>query len=162
MTEIRNQPLPRARQERLVVRELSGELLVYDLDRNKAHCLNQTAALVWKRCDGQTSIAEMCRVLEEATGAPVEEQVIWFALDQFTRDHLLEKRVNRPADVHRLSRRALIQRVGLAVSIPLVVSVIAPTVFASASCTQSCTIVAECTVPGCTGSCSGIPLTCGP
>ena len=160
MDETRNEFTPRARTAGLIVRELSGELLVYDCDRNKAHCLNQTAALVWKRCDGETSIAEMCRVLEEATGAPVEEQVIWFALDQFTRDYLLEKRVQRPANLHRLSRRALIQRIGVAVSIPLVVSVFAPTVFASASCVQACTTVANCTIIGCQ-SCP-TPGTCLP
>src|SRR6266571_4556339 len=36
---------PLARKEGLVVKEVSGEVLLYDLDRDKAHCLNQTAAL---------------------------------------------------------------------------------------------------------------------
>ena len=50
---------PRARRDGLVIRELNGELLVYDLERHRAHCLNPTAALVFKQCDGRTSPARM-------------------------------------------------------------------------------------------------------
>ncbi len=40
--------LPHGRKDGLVVKELGNETLVYDLERDEAHCLNQTAALVWK------------------------------------------------------------------------------------------------------------------
>jgi hypothetical protein len=40
--------LPRVRKKNLIIDELADEVLVYDLDRHKAHCLNRTAALVWK------------------------------------------------------------------------------------------------------------------
>ena len=50
--------MPRARQDELVVEELSDETLVYDLKRHKANCLNRTAALVWQDCDGQTSVSQ--------------------------------------------------------------------------------------------------------
>ncbi len=49
------QPLPVARHKNLIVKELPDETLIYDLDSDKAHCLNQTAALVWKNCDGTRS-----------------------------------------------------------------------------------------------------------
>ena len=45
--------LPHARTDNLVIRELDDETLVYDMERDEAHCLNQTAALVWKQCDGK-------------------------------------------------------------------------------------------------------------
>lgn len=154
MNETQNELTPRARRDGLVVRELSGELLVYDRDRNKAHCLNETAALIWNHCDGQTTVRGMVELLRNHSGAPVDEQVIWYALDQFAKDHLLEERVKRPVEIRRLSRRQLVQRIGLAVSIPLVVSIVAPSVFASASCTQSCITPADCTVPGCQGHCT--------
>ena len=57
------QVLPNARKENLVIEELPGEVLVYDLNLHKAHCLNQTAALVWERCDGQTSVKQMVEIL---------------------------------------------------------------------------------------------------
>jgi hypothetical protein len=161
MNETQNELTPRARKDGLVVRELSGELLVYDRDRNKAHCLNETAALIWNHCDGQTTVPGMLDLLQDHSAAPVDEQVIWYALDQFAKDHLLEERVKRPADIGRLSRRQLIQRIGLAASIPLVVSIIAPTVFAAASCTQPCSLPINCTIPGCP-NCPGGGPTCAP
>ncbi len=45
--------LPRARKEGLLIQELPEEVLVFDLSTAKAHCLNHTAALVWRRCDGK-------------------------------------------------------------------------------------------------------------
>ncbi len=38
---------PRSRTEGLVVRQAGEELLVYDLERHRAHCLNRAAAIVW-------------------------------------------------------------------------------------------------------------------
>jgi hypothetical protein len=43
---------PEARKDGLVIQDLPEEILVYDLNTNKAHCLNQTAAYVWQACDG--------------------------------------------------------------------------------------------------------------
>ena len=54
-------PLPRMREQGLVVDDLPDEVLVYDLDRHQAHCLNRTAALVWRHCDGQTTVKEIAR-----------------------------------------------------------------------------------------------------
>lgn len=41
---------PKARKERLVIKELANETLVYDEINHKAHCLNSTAGRVWKFC----------------------------------------------------------------------------------------------------------------
>lgn len=46
-----HQPLPRARRNHLVTKELGGEMLVYDRTNDEAHCLNTTAARVWAHCD---------------------------------------------------------------------------------------------------------------
>jgi len=140
---------PCARKHGLVVRELAGELLVYDRERNEAHSLNQTAALIWKHCDGNSTIAELRSRLEAATGDSIDEQVVRYALRKFTQLSLLEEPLKAPAGERRLSRRELIQAIGLAASIPLVVTIIAPNVFAAASCTQLCALSIDCTVPGC-------------
>jgi hypothetical protein len=52
---------PTARSAHLTIQELPEETLVYDHRNNKAHCLNRTTALVWKLCDGRTSLAEIAR-----------------------------------------------------------------------------------------------------
>ena len=63
MKKEREQSLPEARKEGLVVQHLSDEVLVYDQQRHKAHCLNETAALVWMRCDGKTTVVSMAQEL---------------------------------------------------------------------------------------------------
>lgn len=146
---------PLARKEGLVVREVSGEVLVYDLDRDKAHCLNQTAALVWKYCDGHTSVARIAKSLEKDLHAPVDEKIIWYALLQLGKDHLLEERLTPPAMMAGMNRRDMIRALGLAavVAVPVVTSIVAPTPAQAATCLpsgQPCTIPGEC----CSGLCN--------
>lgn len=40
---------PTSRKEAIVVKELEGEVLIYDLRIDKAYCLNETSALFGKR-----------------------------------------------------------------------------------------------------------------
>ena len=56
---------PDARRERLLLEEVGDELVIYDLQRHRAHQLNRTAALVWQRCDGQKTVAELTKTLAE-------------------------------------------------------------------------------------------------
>jgi hypothetical protein len=148
----KRQPLaPRARKEGLVIEELPDEVLVYDLKRDKAHCLNPMAALVWRHCDGETSMAEMVRLLQAELKTPVDEELAWFALDQLEKSLLLQERLTRPPG-GRLSRRELVRRLGLTagITLPLITSILAPTVVEAASCHHagtSCATVACC--PGC-------------
>jgi hypothetical protein len=157
----KRQPLaPRARDEGLVIEDLPDEVLVYDLKRDKAHCLNPMAALVWRHCDGETSVAEMVRLLQAELKTPVDEELVWFALDQLEKSFLLQERQTRRLR-GRLSRRELVRRLGLTagVTLPLITSILAPTVVEAASCAHvlmSCATVVCC--PGCTcvaGLCAG-------
>ncbi|MBC7929965.1 MAG: PqqD family peptide modification chaperone [Rubrivivax sp.] len=141
---------PRARAEGLVAREVADETLVYDLESHRAVCLNKTAALVWRSCDGRKTAKGIARTLGEELGEAVPEEVVWLALDQLGRDGLLETRVARPEALAGLSRRELIRRVSLAaaiVALPLVTSIVAPTPAQAASCVPTggaCTLSAEC------------------
>lgn len=131
---------PCARKDGLLVQELANEVLVYDLERHKAHCLNPTAAQIWKHCDGRTSVAQMTRLLEKSLGTGVDEDVVWCALNQLEKDHLLEDKVAWPVGMERISRRELVRRVGVAaVLLPLITTIAAPTALANVSCTGSCT-----------------------
>ena len=61
--------LPEARTDGLLIEEVGdGETLVHDLDSHKTHCLNRTAALIWRHCDGRTTISHMADVLERELG----------------------------------------------------------------------------------------------
>lgn len=130
--------LARARDHRLVVHELEDELLVYDLDRHKAHCLNRTAAIVWRNCDGQTTVAELATRLEKALKVPVDEAVVWLALSRLGRAGLLRERVTPAAGAPVPSRREVMRKFahlgGVSVLLPLVTSIVAPTAAQAATC----------------------------
>ncbi len=86
-----NPQTPLARKNGLVIQELPDEVLVYDLETDKAHCLNQTAAFVWKKCDGKTSVAAIVGQFKQQTGSVIEEDLVWLAIDQLNERKLLEK-----------------------------------------------------------------------
>jgi hypothetical protein len=132
------QPFPRAREKGLLTCEVADELLVYDLDRYKAHCLNSTAALVWRQCDGWTSVSEITRALITAYEVTIDDDVVWFALEQLERAQLIHIDVahGRRTGPAKLTRRELIKRAGAAAAmgVPLVSSIITPTAVEAASC----------------------------
>jgi hypothetical protein len=139
MERITREHFPRMRKRGLVIDDVPDEVLVYDLDRQTAHCLNRTAALVWRSCDGKTSAPEIARRLKGALDAPCNEELVWMALDQLDRLHLLEQSGSVPAQFSRLSRRQLIRNFGLAaaVALPVVTSIVAPTAVQAATCQPS-------------------------
>lgn len=139
---MKNSQIPNARTDGLVVQEMPDEVLVYDLDTNKAHCLNQTAAFVWKSCDGVNSVTDITDVYQKQFGQNVPEDMIWLALDQLGEKNLLENPVE--ADFQGQTRREVIKRVGLAavVALPIVASLTAPTAAMAVACSgvrTSCT-----------------------
>jgi hypothetical protein len=139
---------PLAREGGLVVRELDGELLVYDLETHRSHCLNRTAALVWGKCDGRRDVREIARGVGAALKSPVDERVVWFALERLERKNLLRGALAPPADSPRLSRRELMRRIGVAaVLIPVITTITAPTAYANVSCSGTCTATSGCTPP---------------
>lgn len=147
--------LPAARREGIILKEVDGELLVYDLERNKAHCLNESAAAIWKRCDGCTDIPELAISVSKTLGASLDETVIQLALKQLSADHLLAETYDAsPLIAAGLSRRALVRRLGLAAALlPLITTITAPTASAAGSgCGGAC-------VPGGPGN-GGCPLGC--
>jgi hypothetical protein len=132
--------MPHARTDQLVVSDVDDEVLVYDLVRDRAHCLNRTTALVWRHCDGQTPVAALAARLQGELGAPVEVEVVWLALRQLDRAHLLRERLTLPEDI-TLSRQELLRKVGVGgiglVVLPAVASILAPAAAAASSCIPS-------------------------
>ena len=116
--------LPKARRENLTVRELPDETLVYDLERHKAHCLNPTAGLVWRHCDGQTTLPQLTAMVRKQLKIGKAEAVVRLALEQLSRRNLLEQPLMPLADAARISRRRVLKKLALAaVVLPLVMTV---------------------------------------
>ena len=129
--------MPRARRDELIVEKLPDETLVYDLERNKAHCLNRTSTLVWRRCDGRTTVADVAALLERELRIPADEAVVWMALDRLGSAHLLDEQVTLPADGALYSRREALRTLrrvaGISLLLPVVESIAAPLAAAQAS-----------------------------
>lgn len=150
--------LPLARQTGLIIKELPGEVLVYDSDRDRALCLNRTAASVWKHCDGKTPPARMARLIEKELQITGGDEVVSLALERLEKSHLL---TGKPSvRFSGVSRRELIGRIGIAAAVPVISLILVPTAKAGAgSCKvdgSGCELGSEC----CSGCCTD--ATCVP
>ncbi len=142
---------PLARRDGLLIRELPGELLVYERDEHRAHCLNGTAAAVFKNADGTRTVADLALLIAPPGERGEGEAVVAEALACLADAGLLE---DGPA-AGRWSRREVVRRVGIgtALLLPVVASVVAPSpAEAAASCVDHCTGVPDNTPCSCFGA----------
>jgi hypothetical protein len=144
---------PLARHDDLVVEELADEVLVYDLKTERAHCLNRTAALVWKNCDGHHSTGQLGKMLDQELSCEAGEYLARLALHELARQKLLQE-TNAALWPAPLSRRTLVRNLGIALAaLPLITSIISPTPAEAATCIpsgQPCATPAQC----CSGTCN--------
>ncbi len=172
--------VPKARDEGLVVERIENELLVYDRERDRAHCLNATAALVFGHCDGRHTVAELATKLSAETGRAVDEDVVGRAVKRLSDAHLLVEPVAGRVGAD-WSRRQVIRKMGIAgagaaAALPIVKSIVAPTPARaqvqlsclpqgsfsnpSIACAISLSTACDTTVPNLPPCCPG--LTCKP
>jgi hypothetical protein len=161
-------PGVRARQAGLVVRDLADEVVVYDKECHQAHCLNRTAAFVFRHADGRRTAADIAALL----GPGADEELVCVALDQLAAAGLLETDPAPAASVP--SRRKVMRHVGLGAALlaPAIASLLVPTpAEAAATCipASSCSSsnigqacynsnpATECSLYTCQG-----PATCSP
>ncbi len=125
-----NNPLGRTKD--IVVQELNGEILVYDLRDNRAMCLNETSSAVWKACDGSNTVADIVTKLGN-------EDIVWFALDQLKKEKLVDY-TPETSVFDGMSRRDVIKKIGLgtAVALPVIAGLVAPPATSAASCGAAC------------------------
>ncbi|MBX7173254.1 MAG: PqqD family protein [Pyrinomonadaceae bacterium] len=136
--------LPTARQNNLVIQNMDTELLVYDLEINKAFSLNQTSALVYNACNGETTFDEL-KVKHNFT-----DDLIYLTLDELKKESLIADN-NYQSPFVGMSRRQAAKNVGLAtmLALPLIYTIIAPT---AALALSGCLALAA--------SCSATPQCC--
>jgi hypothetical protein len=157
---------PQTRRSGLLIRELPDELLVYDREQHRAHCLNRTAAFVFRHADGTRTPDAIVRLLDPAAGDPAA-QAVALALEQLAAAGLLEAAPQAASETvpEGISRRDVARRVGVAAAIllPAVMSVLAPTpAEAAATCVTDCLTPLQpadtpctTTVPPCIQACDG-------
>ena len=123
---------PRACHNEMLTEELPDEILVYDARRDRAHCLNAAAGLVWRQADGQKSVGDLAELLERELKLPRDEAIVMMALHSLREAGLLED--GTCAQAADPSRREMLRRAGIAVAMmPAVMSLAVPGPAAAAS-----------------------------
>jgi Coenzyme PQQ synthesis protein D (PqqD) len=117
---------PKAKTERLIIKVIDDETLVYD--HGRASCLNEFAARVWRECDGEKSVAEIADELGE------DERTVWLALHRLNKSKLLVEEIALPPDMRTgKTRREIAGQLGLGAAVAAVSSIVMTTA-AHASC----------------------------
>jgi len=152
--------MPRARKERLVVQDMEHEMLVYDLDTNKAICLNPAARFIWRKCDGRMNISEASGLISKELNIKAPLEFVLLALKELSESNLLDDATNSFQTESHVSRRNLITQFGIPMAtLPIVMSLVAPISAQMTSCvpnSQPCTPTGLPCCPG-AGSCFGPP-----
>lgn len=143
---------PKSRTDEIVVQELNGEILVYDLRDNRALCLNETSSAVWRACDGSNSVADIAARVGN-------EDIVWLALSELKKEKLIDSIPVTPSQLEGMSRRDVIKKIGVGsmIALPLIAGLVAPTAAHAAS---TCVVgTGTCT---CTGPNTGSGTVCTP
>ena len=127
---MKNTKKPLAKKADIVTQELPSELLIYNLATDRAFCLNETSAFVWKQADGQKTVGEIKGLMEREFKTAVNEDLIWLALDQMSRDQLLESELEAEQEDKfiGISRREVVRRIAMSslIALPVIASLATP------------------------------------
>ena len=147
---------PKARSEELLIEEVGGELLIYDVNSNRAHCLNESAAAIWRHCDGNRSIGKLAKHLFPSLAASDAQRLVSIGLERLRRRRLVET----ASPAVDLSKRQMLKKVAIlaaaaGIAAPVVSTIIAPNAAYAFSCMPSgfpCTSSLQC----CSGLCRNL------
>jgi hypothetical protein len=116
-------PVYYARTEDLVVQQFGNELLIYDRRTDVAHCLAETAALVWRACEGGATLDQLAASVVGHTAADGETNALQ-ALAALEEKGLLDEAGGGVSRRHALRKMAGVGAGALLA--PLVVSAAVP------------------------------------
>lgn len=157
--KIMTNKFPSAKTDSIVVQELPDELFIYNLQTNKAVCLNASTAFVWKHCDGKTDLRQLTPAFNQHFSTEIDENFIGLVLDDLLKADLIENHSIKFSD--SISRRKALLNYALPMAmLPIVSTLIAPTAAQaqSAACSDP-TAPASCLSDS---DCSSLPITCNP
>src|SRR5690242_20475233 len=79
-----------ARSEDLLVEQIDGEAVVYDLESKEVHCLKPLAAVVFAHCDGTSTTDEIAHIAERELGTTFTARDVEDAVNQLEAIGLVE------------------------------------------------------------------------
>jgi Coenzyme PQQ synthesis protein D (PqqD) len=139
---------PKAKRRDLIVEKAGNELVVYDLERVRAHCLNEAASQIWQLCNGKRTAEQIAARMTIDLDSTSRLIVVRDTIAQLERLGLVE---DADSNVIRMSRRDLARKIGIGIAaglaLPLITSIVAPSPANAASCAktgQSCATLPCC------------------
>ena len=137
--------LPKARITELIEQEADKELLIYDLQINKAYTLNETLKAIFKACNEKMSFEDLKHQYNYT------DELIYLSLDELKKHNLIQANYNSP--FAGMTRREVIRKVGFAsmIALPVIATLSAPTAAMAAS--------GACVAPNAGGAPGGSPTT---
>jgi hypothetical protein len=101
--------------------------------------------------------AQIAQTLGRQFDCVVDEKIVWLALDQLGKNHLLDRQPAPPPALMGMNRRTMVRALGVAaiIAVPVVTSIAAPDSIVAASCKADgvgCEVSSECCSDNCSGS----------
>ncbi len=107
---------PNAKSSEILQQSSGAELLIYNVEKNQAFCLNQTSTIIYNLCDGTNEIS----LIAKKTQFPLE--VVQLAVNTLSKQGLLTEEVKLT-----VSRRNLLRNVAItSVVLPIIETIVAP------------------------------------
>jgi hypothetical protein len=103
---------PKARKRELLTTKVADETVVYDLETDKASCLDALTTMVWDACDGYTDTALLLDKIKRSGYQDANIDLVWLAIDQLERAGLLEEPNAPNLTKSSASRRELFRILG--------------------------------------------------
>ncbi len=130
-------------------------MVVFDRKSNKAHLLDASAAAVFRASADGALLSDLEPLMGEFAGAK-RTALTALAVKELERVGLV---VTSGEVETGMSRRAILKSLGSAATLPLVVSILAPTPAAAASTGQNCSSDGDCNGGDCSmGACLCLPV----
>jgi len=132
--------VPVRRTTGLLESQVGDELVLYDVEDDRAHALNASALSLWRACDGTADVAALAGRLA------LDPELIWHGLRELDRQGLFISTLPAGTGDRRIGRREMLKKVAvgsaIGLAVPTILSVIAADPAAAATCKtagQACT-----------------------
>ncbi len=115
----------KARRGNLLSRKVGEETVIYDMDNDKALCLDKVSAIVWEASCDLNDMNELLNVLHRNGIEDADEQLVVLAIEQLNESNLLENSIdNETSQASILPRRDVLRQLTMysAAALPLVTS----------------------------------------
>src|ERR1700728_1087360 len=76
--------------DRITIRKIEAETLIYDKRTHRAWCLNPSSACIWQLCDGRNTVGNIAAEAAKELGSAVNEELVLLAIEELQQKGLLE------------------------------------------------------------------------